>query len=75
MECVRLTGWREGLQKIALSRLIREKSGLGLAEAKEFTDRLLEGEEVVVRCISANDAGELERQAADLGAICSRERG
>ncbi len=36
-----IVGWREGLQKISMTRLLKEQAGLRLSEAKSCTDRFL----------------------------------
>lgn len=45
MKTIVLAGWREGLQKVALTALQRELLSLSLKEAKENVDRLLEANE------------------------------
>ena len=45
---VRITGWRYGLQKVSMTTTIREALGLGLAEAKQVTDRVLDGKTAVL---------------------------
>lgn len=43
-----LHGWRPGLRKIAVTKLLREAEDLGLSPAKNKVDRLLAGHEVAV---------------------------
>lgn len=40
---LKIVGARYGLQKIEMTKLIRENQSLGLAEAKRCTDDVLEG--------------------------------
>jgi hypothetical protein len=64
-----LVGHRLGLEKVALTRLIRAETGLGLKDAKACTDRLLEGNTVEVRLPSAAAARRFAATAAALGAV------
>ena len=43
MPKLKIVGGRYGLQKIEMTKLIRENQSLGLAEAKRCTDDVLEG--------------------------------
>lgn len=69
MAQVFLDGWRPGLQKISLTKLIRAQAGLGLADAKDCVDRCLEGEVVEIPMPTIAAAEEFARAAQDLGAI------
>ena len=44
MPQVRLTGWRPGLDKVGLTRVLQSELGLPLSQAKGATDRVLGGE-------------------------------
>jgi hypothetical protein len=68
MPLVLLTGWHDGLQKVALTKLIREQAGMRLANAKECTNQLLAGERVALR-IPAEHAAKFLAEAEFLGAI------
>jgi hypothetical protein len=48
MARVIMTGWKAGLQKIPLTRLLQEKAALSLQNAKECVDLLLEGKQVMI---------------------------
>jgi len=61
-----VTGWKPGLQKIAMTTLIRDQSEFGLADSKACTDRLLDGDVVEIPMPSRSAA---ERLALDLTAI------
>lgn len=70
MPQILFTGWNEGLQKIALDKLLRDCVPMRLAEAKRVVDRLLEGEEMLVAVDSEADAREIIIGARNAGAIC-----
>lgn len=42
MTKIRFTGWNYGFQKISFNYFLREKCGMGLAEAKRTVDRILD---------------------------------
>ena len=70
---VRFLGWRTGLQTIPLILLIRDIAKLGLRDAKEFVESILEGKTM---CLSFNDilvAENLRQMADDLGAVATLE--
>ena len=68
MAKVRITGWRHGLNKIGLTKTIRVRLGFGIAEAKIYTDRVLEGEEVVLEVHDAASAKVFAHELDALGA-------
>ncbi len=69
MENVRFEGWKPGLQKVALTKLLQKEAKLSLRSARECTNRLLEGEHVVVSVPTTEDARKLAARAAALGAV------
>jgi ribosomal protein L7/L12 len=71
MPKVVITGWKTGLNKVELSKLLRQHAGLQLGEAKAVVERLLEGEVVAVECPDAESTLELYRAASSVGAVCS----
>jgi hypothetical protein len=70
MSRVTFTGWCEGLRKVPLNNLLREKAGMPLQSAKRVVDDLLEGRQVVVDVADDRTAMELASAASELGAIC-----
>lgn len=66
---VRITGWRDGLKKVQMTKEIRKYSGLGLAAGKKCTDGVLDGETVVVNVATESDAQALAAALASIGAI------
>ena len=66
-QTVVLTGWAEGFRKIRLTKLIQERTDLGLADAKHRTDALLSGAEVRFEALDA--AGDFLAEATKMGAV------
>lgn len=65
-----LLNWREGLEKISLTKLQIEKLGLSLKEAKKNVDDLLDGKEISLKFPTHNLAKEFTTRAEELGVIC-----
>ena len=65
---VRITGWRPGLEKISMTQALREHLGLGMAEAKGCTDRVLDGKELVLHAPDRETAVALAAALEQLGA-------
>lgn len=65
---VRLSGWNPGLNKVALTKLIREAADIPLNEAHDAVNRLLEGESVEFGILDAQVAQRLLDDARALGA-------
>lgn len=43
---VRVSGWRDGMNMLSFVTIVREFTGVSLAEAKAYFDRLQAGEEL-----------------------------
>jgi hypothetical protein len=69
MPTVVLTGWRPGLQKIALDKLLHYKYGLSLKDAFDSVNRCMDGERVPIYVNSLQEAENLAREATELGAL------
>jgi hypothetical protein len=65
---VRFVGWSPGLNKVALTKLIRESADIPLNEAHDLVNRLLAGKVVEVVVSSDSDAHKLADSACALGA-------
>ena len=65
-----LKGWEEGLKKVSLAILLKERTSLTLAPAKDCVDRLLDGETVCIEVVSIDEARQLAKEISSLGAIC-----
>ena len=64
---VRFLGWSRGMNKVALTKLIREAAGLPLNESHDLVNRLLAGQVVDVDVASEEDAREFADAARALG--------
>ena len=68
MITLRISGWRPGLRKVSMTEALRSSLGIGLAEAKSITDRVLNGEIVELGVASGVDAEALSSALDLLGA-------
>ncbi len=64
-----LSGWRPGLNKVALDKLLRDRTQLGLGEAFQCVHRLLDGEQVMIAMSSLSDAEQLAGEMSMIGAV------
>lgn len=62
-------GWKEGFNKVAFTKLLVEQSPLGLKNAKEITDRILEGQEAFI-LLEDTIIAKFVVQAEKLGVKC-----
>lgn len=65
-----ITGWSPGLQAISLIDVLRANCGMGLRQAKNAVDGLLDGTEIRIPNLSDEAATILRDQVEALGAIC-----
>jgi ribosomal protein L7/L12 len=71
MSTVVLSGWRPGdpgLNKVELTKLIRNSNGLGLTDAKVLVDRLVDGEDIELAFTDREAAESFSDAAVALGA-------
>ena len=68
MTKVRFKTWSPGLDKVQLTKLIRDTLGVPLNEAHGAVNRLVDGELVEFSIPSSVDAQRLAREATALGA-------
>ncbi|MFL9844925.1 hypothetical protein [Flavobacterium rhizosphaerae] len=64
-----MVGWKEGLQKVSLTKLQHEMLGMSLREAKQNVDLLLEGKEIVVEIDNNDLAVKFMKEAEAIGVI------
>jgi ribosomal protein L7/L12 len=69
MKTLQISGWKPGLDKIALTKIIRIYTGLGLAEAKRRTDDILENKPVVFRGLKSSDGDAFLADVRSIGAV------
>lgn len=67
---VMMESWREGLQKVALTKLQHEKLGLSLSESKRNVDMLLDDQIIVLEIEDENVAREFLEEANRFGVNC-----
>lgn len=70
MNSVIFTGWKEGINKIALTRLISEYAGYPLTQAKLSVDAIIDGIKIRIDVPSIIVADKLQKEASKIGAIC-----
>ncbi len=70
---VKLIGWKEGMQKISLTKLQTEYFKMSLKEAKTNVDNLLDGEEIEIDVKQKEIAQEFIQKARDIGVLCNIE--
>ncbi len=70
MAKVRFTGYKDGLQKVSLTKLFRNEANQPLDIAKGKTDRLLDGDSFDVEFETVEQARLFVEKATALGAIC-----
>ncbi len=69
MKQILLTGWKPGLNKVGLSKLLRDEAGMSLSGAKNAVDSILDDKPVTVQIDSKALAESILDQAIKLGAI------
>jgi hypothetical protein len=75
MSRVLLTGWKAGLNKVELTTVLRRHAAVGLAQAKQWVDQLLDGQAVAIACRDDEAALQLLESARSLGALGTVETG
>lgn len=70
MSRVIIRGWRPGMNKVELNRLLRDRAEMSLKESKASVDLILEGKEVSIDIPDRETAKALAEAMDGLGAIC-----
>lgn len=70
MAKVILESWREGLEKISLTKLQMDKLGMSLKESKSNVDALLEDHRIILEIDDENLAIEFFKEAEKIGVNC-----
>ena len=73
MPKLKITGWRYGLQKITMTKTLQAKLSLGLREAKQCTDNVLDGKIVSFEIDDLAAAKELADALENIGVIVEVE--
>ncbi|MBM3573604.1 MAG: hypothetical protein FJX52_14790 [Alphaproteobacteria bacterium] len=69
-----MTGWQSGLDKVALTRLLRDRAGLSLSRAKAAVDDLLAGHHVIIGIGRAASVAKMRRDIQALGVVATQNR-
>ena len=69
-----ISGWREGAQKIAATRLLNQETQLGLARSKQCVDNALSGIPTTIQISDFDSAIKLRSSLDDLGWIATIEK-
>ena len=75
MPIVRVVGWKPGMRKISLTKLVQANAGKDLGKAKAMVDALLEGQPFDVSFDNEEAARSFSDQASALGARPERADG
>lgn len=70
MAKVIMESWREGLEKVSLTKLQNEKLRIPLVKSKSNTDMFLEGNSIVLQIEDENKAREFVEEAERIGVNC-----
>lgn len=70
MAKVILKSWREGLEKISLTKLQVNMLGKSLRESKNNVDNLLDGKKVILEIENIDLAQEFLKEAEKIGVNC-----
>ena len=73
MNTIIISGWRTGLQKVSLTKIIRSYTGLGLAEGKQCTDDVVSGKSVRFENLESEAAKVFLIELEKIGAIATIE--
>lgn len=73
MHRVKIIGWRTGLLKVSMTKIIKARFGYGLSQAKHCTDSILGGEEITLECLDEINAREAAQELHEIGAEISLE--
>lgn len=68
---VRITGWNAGFLAVSAIQAIRRSTGIGLADAKRRTERVMDGAVVEFDFVDRRAADVLARELTSLRAIAS----
>ena len=70
MAKVILESWREGFEKISLTKLQMDKLGMSLKESKSNVDALLEDERIILEIDNEDLVREFLNEAEKIGVNC-----
>lgn len=73
MASILMTGWRDGMEKVSLSKLQIEYLKVSLSQAKMNVDKLLDGEQIKIEIDDLEAAKKFIKQADEIGVDCLLE--
>jgi ribosomal protein L7/L12 len=74
MALLRIIGWKEGLKKVSMTKLLQERLGLSLSHAKKITDDVLDGKTIFLNIEDEKTAESLAENLFKIDAIVKIER-
>lgn len=69
MPTLKITGWKPGFQTISVTRILNDKLGIGLKNAKLRTEDVIDDKEVFFDMRNIVEATALRDELVELGAI------
>ena len=70
MRKILIIDWEEGFDKVSFTKFQMEVIDMNLKESKKNTDRLLEGEKIILNIEDDNIATLFTKKIKEIGAIC-----
>ena len=70
MRKILIIDWEEGFDKVSFTKFQMEVLDMNLKESKKNTDRLLEGEKIILNIEDDNIATLFTKKIKEIGAIC-----
>jgi hypothetical protein len=70
MRKILIIDWEEGFDKVSFTKFQMEVLDMNLKESKKNTDRLLEGEKIILNIEVDNIATLFTKKIKEIGAIC-----
>jgi hypothetical protein len=74
MSSVTFHGWKIGMKKVALTKMLMHTANLTVIAAKQMTDDLLDGKQVILKTETIEKANWIAIEATDLGVICTMSK-
>ena len=70
MRKILIIDWEEGFDKVSFTKFQMEVLDMNLKESKKNTDRLLDGEKIILNIEDDNIATLFTKKIKEIGAIC-----
>jgi ribosomal protein L7/L12 len=69
MQIIEINGWLPGFKKVSCTKALQLHAGLGLLEAKQITDAVLDGKQQLIEMQSTLEGTTLVATLLELGAL------